>query len=345
MARLQAEQGCKTTKMPSLQYTSDFDFTYILIPPTSAASSTSIELSCWTSTCTTNQYKSNGKCLRCPDHTPRSSAGSTKLSDCFGCGAGLSLPHPLATSCTISETFLPISSSNGWRVWAPDFHTINPDRWGMKKIEFYSDDECDGTPLNMNGEAIDSDNYGNGPDSAFNDNTDVWTGKKDSTGAFWIGMRFDNKRTVKCVKLKSTANSVREVRVQALLNNVWNNVWIQKDLDTTGSAEVFLSMIHPPTSAPTMQPTTQNQSHFPSNSPISTTSTESPSQQGCNESNKSVFLWFVKDNEARTKTCNWLSRQSESDKVRLCSKTNYFESFQPGEFTPQNILIMRNLDI
>ena len=333
MARLRAEQGCTTRRMPSLQYTSDFDFTYILISPTSATSRTFIELSCSTSTCARNQYKSNAKCLRCPDETPRSSAGSTKLSDCFRCGAGLSLPHPLATSCTISETYLPISLSHGWRVWAPDFHTVNPERWGMKKIEFHSSNECNGTPLNVNGEAIDSNNYGNGPDNAFNDNPDVWTGKKDSSGAFWIGMRFDNKRKVQCVKLNSTANSVREVRVQALINNVWNNVWIQKNLDTSGSSAVILSIIHPPTSAPTMQPTTQILSHFPSNSPISITSTEPPSQQGCYESNRSIFLWFVKDNEARTKTCNWLSKQSESDKTRLCSKTNHFESLEPGEFT------------
>ncbi len=321
MQLLQSDQGCSTSKMSSLQYSSDFDNTYILVPPTSTSpgSTTSVELSCWVSTCAANQYKSFDKCVKCPDLTPRSNEGTNSVDKCFRCDPGLSLPHPLSTTCAISDKILSISSSKGWRVWAPDFHAVNPDRWELSKIEFYSDFTCSGSFIEPVGEAIDSGNYGSGPEGAFLA-ADVWDGKKDNTGVFWVGMKFDENKLVQCVKVISTENSVKEIRVQALRADGWYNTWIQKELDTTSSVELILSLEHSPTTAPTPQPVSTS------------TNTKAPSQGGCSEDTRDVFLWFVVDNTAKVKSCKWLQRQRVGLVRRLCKLDREFGSYEPGKF-------------
>ena len=261
--------------MPKLQYRSDYDATFILLPPTSMKSVSTVEISCAVSHCTVNQYKSNGQCVQCPTSKPRSSPGSLSIEDCVKCPSGTDLPHPFASVCTLSQNFLRISRSNGWRIWAPEYHVVSHSRWGVRKLEFYSSNDCTGSKVNPNGEAIHSNSYkGTSPsfaEPAFAD-TGAWAGKQDEDGVFWIGMIFSEEILVQCVKVVNSKFSVREIRVQALVGSEgWKNVFIQKDLDLRKGVELILSFDYPLTQTPSTSP-----SITPTIAP-STTPTESPS--------------------------------------------------------------------
>mmetsp|Transcript_28820 Transcript_28820/g.33484 ORF Transcript_28820/g.33484 Transcript_28820/m.33484 type:complete len:583 (-) Transcript_28820:111-1859(-) len=288
--RLPAYQGCNVNSMPSLTYKSDYDETYVLVPSTKkdatpAGSITKVKVSCSVSSCATNQYKLNNKCVQCPIDMPRSNAGSSSINNCFSCPGGTSLPHPLATVCTLSDDFLPISRSKGWRVWVPEYQTVSKIRWGVKLLEFYATSDCSGSAYIPNGIAINSRNFGTAPDLAFSDSAGAWSGKADNDGAIWVGMTFSAVKSVQCVKLVCTSNSVTEVRVQALVGNSedsWANVWVQKDLDTAKNVEQILSFEHPPTVPPTEPPTkyptespTKEPTSEPTKHPTATPSTSS----------------------------------------------------------------------
>mmetsp|Transcript_18375 Transcript_18375/g.22495 ORF Transcript_18375/g.22495 Transcript_18375/m.22495 type:complete len:983 (-) Transcript_18375:152-3100(-) len=357
MKRLPAYKTCTLTSMHSLQYQSDYDETYVLIPSTKVAdtpagSITKVNISCSVSRCANNQYKLNGKCSQCPEDRPRSNTGSTSISNCFACPVGTSLTHPLATICTLSDDFSPIKASKGWRLWAPDYHTTSGNRWGVKLMEFYETMDCSGTPYNPRGNAINSNNFGTSPDLVFSDDSSVWTGKKDSDGAIWIGMLFFQEKSVQCVKLVCTNNSVREVRVQALVGNGnnWQNVWIEKNLDTTKDAELIISFERPPTpptKSPTKSPTKEpsllttkaptkvptvalpisNPIKEPSRHPI-----ESPTiMSSCDEDEEDIFVRTIKGNRAVLKTCRWLSEKDDVTLVdKLCKKNEGFGIYKPA---------------
>jgi len=379
--RLPAYQGCNVNSMPSLTYKSDYDETYVLVPSTKkdatpAGSITKVKVSCSVSSCATNQYKLNNKCVQCPIDMPRSNAGSSSINNCFSCPGGTSLPHPLATVCTLSDDFLPISRSKGWRVWVPEYQTVSKIRWGVKLLEFYATSDCSGSAYIPNGIAINSRNFGTAPDLAFSDSAGAWSGKADNDGAIWVGMTFSAVKSVQCVKLVCTSNSVTEVRVQALVGNSedsWANVWVQKDLDTAKNVEQILSFEHPPTVPPTEPPTkyptespTKEPTSEPTKHPTATPSTSSsptvtnisnspteyptpspteyptPSpidEGGCVENKKSYFLKNIREGASIIKTCQWLGKKPTKVINRLCRKT-----LELGDYKPAQLMCPKTCD-
>jgi hypothetical protein len=368
--KLEAWKSCKTNNMPSLKYKSDYDETFVLFPATRVKGETTIEASCSVMKCSHNQYKKNGQCMPCPFDKPRSNAGSTTIRRCFRCPAFTELPHPLAPLCTLSNQILHKSRSKGWRIWAPDYHTVSKNRWGVKSLEFYPSNDCSGSKHEADGVAIDSGNFEGGPEGAFEDNKS-WIGKKDNDETFWIGMIFSDTKQVRCVKVINTFNSVKNIRVQALVENEeWENVWIQKDLDLTKDVELILSFEHAPTTAPTSNPTrltdspTKNPTRAPSTIQITDSPTTNPIKapstiqitnsptknpikapsssntnapvivQECSERSQGVFLRNIIDGIPKTKTCTWLRKEDESSRKRLCEKNESHGLIKPGKFHP-----------
>ncbi len=131
----------------SLKYTSDYGQTYILIPPSSGASTIDVEVNCAFTSCLANQYKTNGECVQCPNNS-RSDPGSTSLSDCVECPGGSFLPHPLSTQCAVLTTYEEITSATGWRIWAPEFDTYSGWVLDIAEIEFYNNLDCSGASIN-----------------------------------------------------------------------------------------------------------------------------------------------------------------------------------------------------
>jgi hypothetical protein len=186
-----------------------------------------------------------------------SDAGSTSVHDCTICPAGTNLLHPLSSSCSLSETFQQIEQAKGWRIWTPVFHSNSGWAWGVSSLSFYSDHDCQAliSPLGI---PINSANAGDGfgPENAFNSTeTNNWGGRIDSDSSFWLGMMFDSLQSVKCVQVSSKTQHVNELRIQAYIDTEdrWENVWIQKSLDTTNWIVVNtirLDYNEPPTSSP-----------------------------------------------------------------------------------------------
>jgi len=327
-----AQKGCVIGTESSMIYQSEYDSTYILVPSSGTSGQTTVEISCSTSKCANNQYKLNGKCIRCPDENPRSNAGSNSITKCFSCPSGTSLPHPLASVCTLSDDFLPVSKSTGWRIWAPVYHTVSDDRWGVQKLEFYSSQDCSGTPYSAIGQPVDSNNNGSGPELAFT-NTGSWVGMQDNEDTIWVGMIFSENIFVQCVKVQNTSFSVKEIRVQALVNNQWRNVWVEKGLTLSSNNELILSFDHPPTASPTAAPT-KDPTASPTRNPTSTPTIPVPTNN-CVQVNKKKFLLKVTSNNiVRLKTCQWLGKKSAKKIRRICKKRQSFQDYLPGKLLP-----------
>ncbi len=349
MMSLTASQGCN-----SLKYQSEYDSTYIYIPDKPVSETISIQVSCAIKKCAQNQYKLNGQCMQCPDDKPRASIGSTSILKCFSCPPGTDIPHHLSDTCTLSDKFGPFAWSNGWRIWVPEYHTISGSRWGVKLLEFYSTQDCTGTPYEPKGEAVDSDNFGTPPETVFN-GLGAWSGKQGNDGSIWLGMVFAGRKLVQCVKVVNTSNSVKEIRVQALVKGQWRNTLVQKDLDLNSNIELILSFDHPPTSAPTQNPTpmptseptkrptrtpTKPPTKRPTISPAPTgkpvinvpVPTKSPVSNNCDEQRKDRFLKNVKANgNPVTRNCNWLKQKGSKVRTNLCNKNISMGSFRSGK--------------
>lgn len=149
----------------------------------------------------------------------------------------------------------------GWRVWAPNFHVQNW-VWYIDELEFYEDEECAGDHIDPSlGTPIHSNSWsgGWGPENAFGQWW-YWGGQPDEHGAFWLGLMFNEDTNVQCAKLyNADANFANELRIQVYIENedIWKNVWIEKDLDTGISAvntmifSTSLTSSPSPTTSPT----------------------------------------------------------------------------------------------
>jgi len=105
-----------------------------------------------------------------------------------------------------AQTYIPITESDQWRIITSE----SKSGWALDLLElnFYSDASCSkDSKVNPNGEPIDSGNAGGSwlPKYAFNTPGRYWGGRK-SDGFFWIGMRFTEVITVKCIDLLQGAD-------------------------------------------------------------------------------------------------------------------------------------------
>mmetsp|Transcript_15971 Transcript_15971/g.19504 ORF Transcript_15971/g.19504 Transcript_15971/m.19504 type:complete len:936 (-) Transcript_15971:113-2920(-) len=244
-----------STSDSNISYQSDHDNTWILIPPGGVTAAT---VTCQVNNCLPNQYMTNGNCVQCPLNSV-SNYGSTSIVDCTLCPAGTGLLHPKSSQCTLSEDYKQITRSRRWRVWAQSVHTKKSWGWAVTRLQLFSDLSCN-SPINPDGTPIDSGNAGDGwgPENVFGlGNYDTWGGRVDTDDTFWIGMRFNAAKNVKCVQLVSGSNSVYEVRIQAYnaSDKRWENAWIQKSLDTAAGAVNTISMTYALTQSPTKEPT------------------------------------------------------------------------------------------
>jgi hypothetical protein len=255
------------------QYQSDFGETYIVIPPADTANPSAAtafaEVACVLTECLHNSYMSDGTCIQCPDDGI-SPAGSTAESDCVPCPDGTFLEHPLSPSCSISEEYKSISSSQGWRIWAHSSHTTAGWAWDIKEIKFYSSLLCSGSPIVNDGTAFDSGNANSswGPGNAFQ-SSGTWGGRPDANDHFYVGMTFSSIKEVRCVEIVTSGDkSATEVRIQAYnsTNDTWENAFIAKNLDSTSGATntIPLQEIESPSGSPS---TSNAPSDRPSSSP------------------------------------------------------------------------------
>ena len=240
---------------------------YLFFPSDNSA--TSIELSCELTTCLLNQYMgSSGECVQCPDDYT-SDEGSTSIDDCTPCPAGSELLHPQDSSCVLSLDTEDIVLAQGWRIWAPDFHTQKGWTWDVDELEFYEDADCNGDNVDPNlGTPVDSGNAGSGwgPGNAFG-NWWIWGGRKDADGTFWLGLTFDQDIIVRCAKFINANwddSAVTEVRIQAYIEaeDRWKNAGIVDNLNTAAAAVNVLpfgkATLEPsasPSSSPSSSPT------------------------------------------------------------------------------------------
>ena len=247
------------------QYQSDYGQTYIVIPPADTANpadvTATVEVSCALTKCLHNSYMSDGTCQPCPNNEI-SPAGSTTESDCVPCPGGTFLEHPLSPSCTISEDYMSITSSQGWRVWADASHTTAGWAWDIKEIKLYSSATCSGTPIVNDGTAFDSGNAGGGwgPENAFKSGG-TWGGRKDEYNHFYVGMTFSASKEVRCVEIRTAGDkSATEVRIQAYnsTSDTWENAFIAKTFDSSTDATNIISLQETafPSSAPSISPST-----------------------------------------------------------------------------------------
>lgn len=223
----------RSRKLESTSVTTKINEAWIVIPELPV---TVNEISCVVSTCGVNQYMSNNVCVQCPDNM-RSDVGSTSQSDCEPCPPGSELAHPQASVCPVTDFFdNSIDSALGWRIWAADYHTTRDWVLDVDLIKFYSSSDCAGSDIDPTGTPVDSGNAGSGwgAVNAFT-NGDAWGGRKDDDDYFWLGMMFDTEKTVRCLFIDlNDGNELKEMRVQAYVNNLWTNVWIEKDVAVGG---------------------------------------------------------------------------------------------------------------
>lgn len=241
---------CSATVSPEpLTYETDFGEAWVYIPPLSSGLELSLSVSCSVNDCRAGEYMDlDGHCYECPGQMV-SDIGSTSVDECKSCPDG-SVKSLTSLHCVISEEYKYISSSKRWRIWAPEFHTLNGWSWDVERLEFYEDEECQGSIINHNeGQMIDSGNAGAGwgPSNAFDADGGVWGGRFDDYGTIWLGLELPSLTVVSCVKITNSfgdgRKGVTEIRVQAYIENKskWKNVMIKKNIDTSAGA---VSVIH-----------------------------------------------------------------------------------------------------
>jgi len=250
----EASIPCSATVSPeTLTYETDYGEAWIYIPPLSSGSELSLSLSCSVNNCRAGEYMDlDGHCYECPGQMV-SDIGSTSIDECKLCPDG-SVKSLTSSHCVISEEYKYISSSKRWRVWAPEFHTVSGWSWDVERLEFYGDEDCEGSIINHNeGQMIDSGNAGAGwgPSNAFSSDGGAWGGRFDDYGTIWIGLEFTSEQTVACVAVKNSGDGgkgVTEIRVQAYIEkkSKWKNVMIKKNMDTSAGAVNIIRLVPDP---------------------------------------------------------------------------------------------------
>lgn len=115
-------------------------------------------------------------CEQCPENFV-SDEGTTTVDDCEPCYPGMELAHPLGASCSLSSEFdTSIDTSNGWRIMAVGYETIEGGKLPIEYMEFRSSPDCDpGSKVDTaSGTPIGSNDNGGGPENAFVDNSSKW---------------------------------------------------------------------------------------------------------------------------------------------------------------------------
>jgi len=263
-----------------------------------------------------NSYLSNGVCVSCPQNS-YSPKGSTSLNSCTKCPDGLYLAHRLGSECSISESYEKITSSKGWRLWAPKEHTSSGWAWDIKEIEYYSTTDCTDKIPNSLGTAFDSGNAGGGwtATEAFGGSW-TWGGRRDGNDLFYIGMNYLSEVQLKCVKFFNAAwndKGASEIRIQAYdeATETWTNAFIAKNLNTAADGVNEIPIIYadtPATSSPSDSPPATSS---PSDSPPAISSpSDSPSSVPSS-------LDTCKCDEAE------LCGMEDTCKAKKCKKCNY----------------------
>lgn len=291
-------------------YKSDYDETYIAIPPATGVppgntSKATVRISCTVQKCLWNSYLFGDVCKKCPADSI-SDEGSMSIASCKSCPGGTYLAHPLSRGCAISETYKERDPSISWRLWAPLGHSQSGWSWDLKEIKFYSSIDCsEGTLIPNDGTSFDSGNAGSSwsSNNAFRDQG-IWGGRPENN-FLYIGMTFSTAKKIQCIETKNPSwndKGVYEMRIQAFneADSTWENAYIAKNLDLAGLAVNRIKLDYngapsdPPqaiTSSPTSLPSITN-TYSPSSAPSVAVPTNTPSVR---VSSKRWRLWTHED--------------------------------------------------
>ena len=103
-----------------------------------------------------------------------------------------------------------ITRATAWRILTTGEYTTKSWGWDVRQLIFYDNLGCEGSPIDVSqATLIDSGSATNGygPDKVFNDDTsssitNMWAGRRDNDGLFWIGLDFRSITVkVRCLKL------------------------------------------------------------------------------------------------------------------------------------------------
>ena len=161
------------------------------------------------------------------------------------------------------ESFVEITSSTAWRIFSPSSDLNSGWNWDIPELKLFDNLECSGSPVDTSqGTPIDSAHAGGGwvPGNAFdNSNWSAWGGRPDSNDNFWLGIEFNSKVEVRCIKLyQGTPAYSDKIRIQAKDDEgIWQDAWIEELGPPAEDGDVSIIPINynPPTSAPTKKPT------------------------------------------------------------------------------------------
>ena len=112
-----------------------------------------------------------------------------------------------------------LDSSKGWRIFTRDLAGV----WDVAELEFYASADCsgdkmpndDGTPISSGYNLSGTGQEGNSPMQAFGP-SEIWGGRPDNDGDFWLGKSFSSPVSVKCVKVQNDNNWAKsQIQVQA----------------------------------------------------------------------------------------------------------------------------------
>ena len=219
---------------------------------------TDIRVWCQMTSCLQNQYRSDNSCVQCPDNNI-APPGSTDISNCSKCLDGFTVPDPQAKKCALSEDFdESITSSNGWRIWAPAELSTKPISVRVNNMKMYSTSDCTGNEVVIDLADVTLVHSGsapkNTPDKAFQDK-DRWGGKPDDDGLFYLGVMFNQHVTVRCMRISFGNKYMTEIRVQAFIESEdkWENVHIEKNV-AGGEIDVGWITVNSPTMQPSKSP-------------------------------------------------------------------------------------------
>jgi len=191
-----------------------------------------------------------------------------------------------------------ITTSDQWRIitsnsksdWALDLDELN----------FYSDASCSSdSKVTPDGVAFDSDNAGMGfgPENAFDTPNRRWGGRKFG-GYFWIGMKFTEVITVKCIELlqEGSVHYGTEWTIEAQKDGSWEFVAEKKNISFSNEHVRIQWVVSEPTPSPT-------------ESPFS-----SPTKPCADDPN------FVKRRGDRERTCQYIKDGRDHRRKKWCNK-------------------------
>jgi len=154
----------------------------------------------------------------------------TKFLLVFGILRGVTCVVGTETNSPTAEKE-PITKSDKWRIITDKSQSGSI--LDVNELNFYSDASCSSdSKVSPNGEVFSSAYHQCcPPENAFNSGNGHWGGRR-SGGFFWLGMKFDEVITVKCIEIlqKGTSHYGTEWTVEAQIDGDWAMVAEKKNI-------------------------------------------------------------------------------------------------------------------